>query len=152
MNHYLLLFLITISALAIIAALIYFAYRYSDHKILCAKCNINALNADLNCSCSNKQSIPKVGFSEFEQEISILISKGFKPIGCLKKYNLNAYVFQTEKEADDAFLKCGTKNILGYYYNKKEFREEIRNHYDEYRHAIYYDINKDGTLKNTINL
>jgi len=65
--------------------------------------------------------------SDFKYDLDIIRKSGFNPIAVSQMYLENTFVFETEKEANNAYkiLEIKEQTIDGWWYGKKDFLKEV---------------------------
>ena len=62
----------------------------------------------------------------FTEQIEIIKNAGFKPIGVSQMYFEDTFIFETNKEAKEAYNKLELNNLVsGYWYGKDDFNKEV---------------------------
>lgn len=82
----------------------------------------------------------KRDLKSFEQELDLIRSNGFNPIGVSQMMMEDTFIFETDEEAEKAFElleknrrgKGSGKKVVGWWYGKDSFLKEKEKYENEY--------------------
>jgi hypothetical protein len=71
--------------------------------------------------------------SDFQDDIDLLKSNGFNPIGVSQMYMFEVFIFNTQKEANEAYEEMEVKKqeMSAYFWEKKDFLKKAKRYEKE---------------------
>lgn len=76
--------------------------------------------------------------SDFQFGIGLLELHGFEPIGVTQIYFEDTFIFNTQKEAEQAYqkLEVELQRVSGFWYGKEDFLKEVESYESEYEGKV----------------
>jgi len=76
--------------------------------------------------------------NDFSNELNIIKSAGFNPIGVSQMYLEDVFIFNTQEESKKAYelLEIKNKSVIGWWYGKYDFEKEKEKYEKEYNGFI----------------